>query len=42
MQGCGKKIWLVNKMGVWCLLVGGNVFDDGNVGTFYVLQVFFK
>jgi hypothetical protein len=42
MQGRGKFFWLVNKMGIWCLLVCGNVLDDGNVGTFYVLQVFFK
>jgi len=42
MQGRGKKKWLVNKMGVWCLLVCGNTLDDGNVGKFYVLQVFFK
>jgi hypothetical protein len=28
-------------MGVWCLLVGGNIHGDGGVGMFYALQVFF-
>jgi hypothetical protein len=42
MQGRGKLFWLVNKMGVWRLLVCGKVFGDGDVGTLYVLQVFFK
>ncbi len=37
IQGHGKKNQLVNKMGVWCLLVGGNIHGDGGVGMFYAL-----